>query len=104
MGRRSRKRREPGEGAPEPALPRDDPLSRGYARGRERDEQIRAELEPLGPGERPGPVTVAAIVAVLFFIVNIVLWATCIVNNGESSESVGNIVFSGYMFISTYGK
>ena len=43
----------------------DDRMSRGYARGRERDEAIRTSLEPLEPGERPGAVTVAAVVAAM---------------------------------------
>jgi hypothetical protein len=42
-----------------------------YARGRARDEQARAQLEPLAPGERPQWVTVAAIVAVVLAVANI---------------------------------
>ena len=34
--------------------------ARGYARSRERDEALRAGLEPLAPGERPRAVTIAA--------------------------------------------
>ena len=51
--------------------PRDD-LRRGYARGRARDEEIRAALEPLAPGERPGVVTFAAAVAFVFALGNVV--------------------------------
>ena len=61
MGRRSRKQR-----------PGDDALRRGYARGRERDEAVRAGLEPLEAGERPKPVTAAAIIALIFAIANVV--------------------------------
>jgi len=49
-----------------------DTMSRGYARGRERDEMIRQGLEPLAPGERPGAVTIAAIVALVFAIANVI--------------------------------
>jgi hypothetical protein len=42
-----------------------DRMSRGYARGRERDERIRAGLEPLAPGQRTTALTVASVVAVL---------------------------------------
>jgi hypothetical protein len=38
----------------------------------ERNEQTRAELEPLAPGERPRPVTVAAIVALALAAANVV--------------------------------
>jgi hypothetical protein len=59
---------EPAEpGAPDP----DEQLRRGYARGRARDDAIRAELEPLAPGERPGVVTFAAGVAFVFAAGNV---------------------------------
>ncbi len=45
-------------------------------RGEERDAGIRAGLEPLGPGERPGAVTVAAVVAVILAILAIVGYFT----------------------------
>jgi hypothetical protein len=47
-------------------------MARGYARGRERDEAIRASLEPLAPGERPRAVTAAAIFAALVALANLV--------------------------------
>ena len=69
------------EPRPAPALEPEPPaappspqqsMRRGYARSRERDEIIRRGLEPLAPGERPGAVTVAAIVALCFAIANAV--------------------------------
>ena len=50
-------------------------MARGYARGRERDEAARAELEPLAPGERPRAVTIAAVLAALLGIANLALLA-----------------------------
>ena len=38
-------------------------MERGYARGRAKDEEARAALKPLAPGERPSAVTVGAVVA-----------------------------------------
>jgi hypothetical protein len=55
-----------------PASDEVDPLRRRYARGRARDEAVRQSLEPLAPGERPGAVTVAAIVAFAFAGANVV--------------------------------
>jgi hypothetical protein len=46
-------------------------MRRGYARGRARDDAIRAGLEPLAPGERPRVVTLAAVVAFVFAIANV---------------------------------
>jgi hypothetical protein len=91
MGDRSRKRKRSGtttapaeqQVAGEPALP-DDGLRRGYARGRARDEEIRANLPPLAPGERPRAVTVAAIVAFVFAIGNV---AAALSGNDISSVS-----------------
>jgi hypothetical protein len=42
-----------------------------YARSRERDAEVRASLEPLPVGERPGAVTVAAIVSLVMAIANV---------------------------------
>jgi hypothetical protein len=73
VGRRSRKRphdRGPAVStAPQPARP----PRRSSA---ERDEEARAQLEPLAPGERPGAVTVAAIVAFVLAAATLVLVAT----------------------------
>jgi hypothetical protein len=74
MGARSRKRgRAVREAPPAPRPePAGDPMRRGYARGRARDDAIRAGLEPLAPGERPRIVTLAAAVAFVFAIANVV--------------------------------
>jgi hypothetical protein len=53
-----------------------DPLRDRYARGRARDEAVRMSLEPLAPGERPGSVTIAAVVAFAFAIANVVATLT----------------------------
>jgi hypothetical protein len=76
LGQRSRKRRASAAtraartngGAP------DDPMSRGYARSRERTDALRAGLEPLGPGERPRAVTIAAVLAAALAVANVVVY------------------------------
>jgi hypothetical protein len=82
--RSSRKRRKarqrasadsPGRATAEPRRPKEtdaDRMARGYARGRAKDEEARAALVPLAPGERPTAVTVAFGVAVLAFLANLV--------------------------------
>jgi hypothetical protein len=61
----------PGEASSAPAEPAASP-ERGYSRSRAKDEAARAALQPLAPGERPTAVTVAAIVAVLLAVANVV--------------------------------
>jgi hypothetical protein len=72
--------------APEPEAPdaAADALRDRYARGRARDEAVRMSLEPLAPGERPGAVTIAAVVAFVFAIANVV--ATLTVDDLASSN------------------
>lgn len=59
-------------------------MSRGYARGRARDDEIRANLPPLAPGERPRAVTIAAIIAFVFAIANV---ATALTGNDIATAS-----------------
>lgn len=74
MGRRSRKRKPSAAPAKTPvgAPDRNAGPSDRYARSRAKDEAVRQSLEPLPEGERPGAVTVAAVVAVVMAIVNVV--------------------------------
>jgi hypothetical protein len=58
-------------------------LRRGYARGRERDEALRASLEPLGPDERPLPLVVSAALAALIALGNLVALAAGATVNGS---------------------
>jgi hypothetical protein len=51
-----------------------DAMTRGYARSRERDDAIRAKLEPFAPGERPLVVTISAIVCALIAVANLGLY------------------------------
>jgi hypothetical protein len=91
MGARSRKRgravraEAPEQPAP-PAPPDDDPMRRGYARGRARDDAVRAGLEPLAPGERPRVVTLAAAVALVFAVANVV----AAVSGNDLSSATGD--------------
>ena len=62
----------------------DDTMRRGYARGRARDDEIRASLVPLEPGERPRVVTLAAGIAFIFAIGNV---ATALTGNDISTAS-----------------
>ena len=94
MGRRSRKRRNPD--APAAARP-------PRVRGEERNEQIRQSLEPLEPGERPTPVTVAAIVAAVLAAANIGLLLAGVEIRGRKPAPGGVVLFSAIMLVAAYG-
>ena len=80
-------------GQPAPAATESDAdrMARGYARGRAKDEEARAALVPLAPGERPTAVTVAFVVALVAFIANLV---ALILNfsDGNGRQSTSTII------------
>jgi cation transport ATPase len=107
--RKSRKRRSHGPTrargpSPPPAA---DPMARGYARSRARNEEARAALEPLAPGERPAAVTVGAVAAVVLAAANLIALAAGY-NAGEEtlslgSELTGSIIVTGLLLLIAYG-
>jgi hypothetical protein len=76
-------------------------MERGYARSRQRSEAARAELTPLGPGERPTAVTVAAIVAALLAVGNVVLLITGGDFDDEQRRN-GGLAFVVVMLVAAY--
>jgi hypothetical protein len=68
-------------------------------RGEERDAAIRAQLQPLAPGERPLAIKVAAIAAALIGIANLVLWAVGYEVRGNDQSTAGVLVFSALMLV-----
>jgi cation transport ATPase len=107
--RTSRKRRKQRRAASAPPRPPavDLPSPSGYARSRAKDDEARAALEPLRQGERPGAVTVGAIVATLLAVANLVALAFGY-NAGEDtlspgSEVTGSILTTLVVGIVAYG-
>jgi len=100
MGQRSRKRRREGEPLRPAAerAPAGDAMKRGYARGEARNEAVRQSLEPLEPGERPGVVTVAAIVALVLALSNIALWLAGVEVSGREPNA-GSVVLQAAVLL-----
>ena len=73
--------------------------SRQRVRGAEADELVRAELDPLQPGEVPGAIKVAAAVAGLIAAANLISFAAGVEVRGEEPRAAGVIGFSGLMLI-----
>ena len=104
MGQRSRKRgRRPAEAGSSPPPNGRERMARGYARGRERDDAIRAALEPLAPGERPRAVTVAAILAAVLGVANVVLLAVGYEIEEGNGSVAGVLIFAALMAIAAVG-
>jgi hypothetical protein len=78
-------------------------MARGYARSRERDAAARAALEPLAPGERPRAVTVAALLAALLGVSNIVLGAAGWEVRGQDASLTGTLIFAALMIAAAIG-
>ena len=104
LGQRSRKRRPPAGATAAPPAPDGDAMRRGYARGRERDERIRAGLAPLGPRERPLPLKLAVALAALLAISNVALYLAGWEVRGEEDQGpAGVIFFAGLLTVIAVG-
>ena len=68
-----------------------------------KDAEARARLEPLGEGERPAAVTVAAIVTVVLLVVNAVLAFSGYQVRGKKPPAGGEIVFLVLMASMAWG-
>jgi hypothetical protein len=97
VARRSRKRR------PEPPPSGRETLQRGYARSRERDEALRARLEPLAPGERPPALVAGTLVAATLGVLNIVLLLADVHVQGRSAQARGVIALSAVLLLAAAG-
>lgn len=59
-------------------------MERGYAKAAQRNQEARERLTPLGEGERPTVVTVAAIVSGLVALSIVILYAAGVKPDGET--------------------
>ena len=72
------------------------------SRSEQKNEEARAALVPLEPGERPVAVTVGAIVALLFGLSNFVMYAAGIEVRGEEPNA-GVLLFGALMLAAAWG-
>ena len=69
----------------------------------ERNEAVRQGLKPLAPGERPGAVTISAVIAFALAITNLVMLATGFKVRGGSANPFGGILFGVLMLAAAGG-
>jgi hypothetical protein len=77
-------------------------MERGYARAREKDEEARAALVPLAPGERPWPIVVCAVLALVFAVSNVVLVLAGYEVDGRQPVA-GGLIFAAIMLAAAIG-
>ena len=75
-------------------------MAQGYERSRERTDAVRAQLEPLAEGERPGAVTAAAIVAFVMAIANVV---AALVGESLGGDAVSSTILSTVILLACAG-
>jgi hypothetical protein len=97
----------PANGDPAAAAEPESFQARMAQRSEERNAAVRAELEPLADGERPGAVTVGAVVSAvlaLIFTGSAIVAATGSVEiSGEEPSPVGIALFAAGLWAMTWG-
>jgi hypothetical protein len=78
-------------------------MRRGYARAEERNAEVRAQLEPLKPGERPPALVAAAILAAVLGTANLVALLAGVEVEGDQPSAIGVLVFCGVMYLAAVG-
>ena len=68
-----------------------------------RDEEARANLEPLEEGERPLAVTVGAVVTTIAAAGNLIAYLAGVEIQGERPAATGIIGFTGLMLVMAWG-
>jgi hypothetical protein len=98
--RRQRSRDEPAEARASSGAPAE---GGAYSRSRAKDATARAALEPLAPHERPGAVTVGAVVAVLLAAGNLIAYFGGTEIGGKRPAFTGILLYSGLMLLVAWG-
>jgi hypothetical protein len=85
------------------AEPPSDRMRRGYARSEERNAEVRAQLAPLQPGERPRALVLAAVVAALLGTANLVALVAGVEVRGDQPSTLGVLLFCAVMYMAAVG-
>jgi len=69
----------------------------------ERDAELRAALQPYGPGERPWPLVVGAVITAALGLLSIVPWLAGVEIDGKHPQAGGVIIFTAVMWLAAWG-
>ncbi len=72
-------------------------------RSQRRDAEVRAGLTPIEPGDRPGAIVVAAAVAALLGLANLIAYAAGVKIGGKHPGAVGIMIFTVLMLVCSVG-
>ena len=112
MAQRSRKRgrrKPPAAAAPAPAPKQEEARIGGWrvepqlTRSQRRDAQVRAGLTPLAPGERPGAIVIATVVAGLVGVGQLIAFFAGLKIHGKTPAAGGTILFCVLMIVCAIG-
>jgi hypothetical protein len=78
-------------------------MRRGYARAEQRNAEVRAQLAPLAPGERPPALVAAAVLAAALGTANLVALILGVEVEGEQPSTLGVLLFCAVMYLATFG-
>jgi hypothetical protein len=101
--RKKRKRKGRSGQRPRPRASGPQAMERGYARARAKDDEARARLKPLAKGERPGAVTVGAVVALILGLSNFALYLAGLKIAGKRPTLIGPAFYSGVLLLTAWG-
>lgn len=79
------------------------PAEPQLSRSQRRDAEVRAGLTPFGPGERPGAIVIASVVAALLGLGNLVAFVAGVKIAGKHPAAGGIIIFSLLMIVCAVG-
>ncbi|MDR9371500.1 hypothetical protein Q5424_20545, partial [Conexibacter sp. JD483] len=85
-----------------PPLPTHGPDGRRLSRSEARDAAARAQLVPLAPGERPGAVTIATVVALALAALVVIGYASGARVGGEGSL-FGALLLAAILLVAAWG-
>ncbi len=69
----------------------------------ERESELRAQLEPYGPDERPWPLVAGTITTALLGLLSVVPWLAGMEIDGQRPQPGGVLIFTAVMWVAAWG-
>lgn len=69
----------------------------------ERESELRAQLEPYAPDERPWPLVAGTIITALLGLLSVVPWLAGVEIDGQRPQPGGVLIFTAVMWLAAWG-